>query len=427
MSQEKTTTRDDPAVGERVRRQYTRVPFPPVSFFPIAEGPPKDTNWHYSFTEMYYHAFHRYRAPAGARLLDAGCGTGYGVVYLRHQAPGAEVHAFDFSAKSLELARQRVEAMGGEPVTFHELDALDIGALPGEFDAIFCSGVVHHTADPVRALAQLESKLKPDGVIYLMLYSLFGRREFLLMHRAISLLCRDPHDQLEGLHVGRALFDCLPPANPIATFERTRWSNNHRKDDATFIDAYVNANDKDYSIREVFHDLEAAGLRFVDFTDSHMWELEACLTPRPELTARFEALPPLERYDVVENLDPTREQYHFCASHAEHVPAPPRWLRQGSLDEDADDLTALSSPYASEAGPDPSRPGLVLWRGYFGHSALLDPPSVELLSSCDGRRSARELARSWEKKLGQEGSGKGLKNLLAFHRAGLAYVKQLEE
>jgi len=38
-------------------------------------------------------------------------------VQIRHQAPGAEVHAFDFSARSLEFARRKIEALGGEPVT----------------------------------------------------------------------------------------------------------------------------------------------------------------------------------------------------------------------------------------------------------------------------------------------------------------------
>jgi hypothetical protein len=52
---------------------------------------------------------------------------------------------------------------------------------------------------------------------------------------------------------------------------------------------------------------------------------------------------------------------------------------------------------------------------------------VELLNSCDGRRSARELTRIWEAKLGKARSGKGLRNLLAFHRAGLVYLKDLEE
>ena len=131
--------------------------------------------------------------------------------------------------------------------------------------SIFCSGVVHHTADPVRALQELKSKLKPDGVLYLMLYSQFGRRPTMLMQRAIKMLSRNPKDQQEGLQVGRMLFDALPSTNPIATWEREKWSDNHRAHPEAFIDMYVNANEKNYSIREVYADLAAAGLQFVRF------------------------------------------------------------------------------------------------------------------------------------------------------------------
>ena len=425
MSSGEKDMRKVPSVGDLVRQQYTQAPFPPVGLFPIVKGSPKKLIWSYSFAEVYYHAFRIYREPAGKRLLDAGCGTGHGIIQIRHQAPGAEVHAFDFSPKSLELAQQRVEAMGGEPVTFHEMDILELTSLPGQFDAIFCSGVVHHTANPIRALIQLKSKLKPDGVLYLMLYSQYGRRETILMQRAIKLMCKDPTDQREGLRVGRQIFDCLPPRNPIVVWERTRWSNNHRKHDEAFIDMYVNANEKDYTIRGVCEDLSAAGLKFLRFTDPHLWHLSGRMKAPSELIERFNALPPLGQYEIMENLFPDHDQYAFVATHEECPVTPPAWLSGGLLAPQEDKLTAMRSPFAKTLGPEPGRPGSTLWAGYFGARARLNKDSIDLLNSCDGRYSVKKIVEVWEQSHPAVAQGKGLLNIHTMEYYGLIYLKEI--
>jgi len=409
-------------VSERVRTQYTRAPFPPVSFYPIVNGPPQQRIWLYSFTETFYHAFRVLRKPAGVRLLDAGCGTGHGIQQIRHLAPGAEVHACDFSAESLALARRRIDALGGEPVTFHELNLLDLSALPGKFDAIFCSGVVHHTANPVRALQQLKSKLKPDGVLYLMLYSQFGRRPTLLMQRAIKLLSRNPADQQEGLRWGRMLFDGLPAANPIATWEREKWGDNHRQHAEAFIDMYVNANEKNYSVREIYHDLAAAGLRFCRFSNPHSWDLAGQMSAAPELLERYRALPELEQFELVEHLFPDQDQYLFVATHEENTRAMPEWVSRGSLVGMEDRLTAVRSPFAQELKIAKPRPGFSLWKGYFEQAAWLDPHTLDLLARCDGQLSLKEIAAGWEQRHGAEVQGKGAEFLRQLESYGLVYL-----
>ena len=408
-------------ISSRVREQYTRAPFPPVSFFPIVSGPPAQRIWLYSYTEACYHAFREYRLPAGRRILDAGCGTGHGIVQIRHQAPGAEVHACDFSAQSLAIARQRIAAMGGEPVTFHELNLLDLAGLPGQFDAIFCSGVVHHTADPVRALAQLKSKLKPDGVLYLMLYSQFGRRETLLMQRALKLLCPDPTDQQEGLRLGRLVFDGLPPANPIATWERVKWNNNHRQHAEAFIDMYVNANEKNYTVAGVFADLAAAGLKFLRFANAHEWVLANRMNAHPDLLARFNALAPLAQYEVIENLFPHQDQYLFFVTHAENDPPQPGWLATGSLAGWEDQLTAVRSPLAASLTSVADPNGYFWWAGYFGQRTRLDAGAVRLLNGCDRRRSLREVCAEWGRQQPAGLRDKGLEWLRMLEAYGLIY------
>ncbi len=419
---EKQYSESEMAISERVRSQYSQAPFPPVSLFPIKSGAPQQPIWLYSFAEAYYHAFRVRRKPDGARLLDAGCGTGHGVRQIRHLAPNAEVHACDFSIQSLAHAEKRIEALGDGPVTFHEMNLLDMSGLAGTFDAIFCSGVVHHTANPVRALLQLKSKLKPDGVLYLMLYSRFGRQPTILMQQAIKLLIRNSKDQQEGLRLGRMLFDALPPTNPIATWEREKWKNNHRKHAEAFIDMYVNANEKNYSVREVYKDLEAAGLRLVRFSNPQTWNLAERMAAQPELVERFAALPKLEQYELIEHLFPDQDQYLFFATHAENPMTLPEWAASGTFAGQEDQLTAIRSKFAKELKTAKPQPGITLWSGYYGRNVRLDQQTVELLECCDGRRSIKKIAEAWEQKHGPKAQGKGTEYIRMMENQGLVYI-----
>ncbi len=363
-------------ISQRVRQQYEDAPFPPVSAFPVRSE--VDRVWLYSFSEVYYHAFGRWRDPAQARLLDAGCGTGMGIQQIRHLAPGAEVHACDLSSASLKVAAQRIEALGQGTVAFHQMDLLDLSALPGRFDAIFCSGVVHHTGDPVQALRQLKSKLKPDGVLYLMLYSRFGRRPTMLMRRVLQLLEAD-------VSLGSELIAALPKDHFLARWEyETKGGLNltHRE---WFIDTYLNAQEKNYSIGEVFSDLREAGLRFVRFAHPQWWELHHRMQAPPEMARRFASLPEQQRYELMEHLFSDQEEYFFLATHEDYQPvAAPR---------DPAGWTAVRSAFARNRGLQPD--GGSLWQGYFGMGLSVDGYFEPLIEGCNGRQSLQEMCAAW--------------------------------
>ena len=117
----------------------------------------------------YYRALHRHvirslasRLPAtGARVLDAGCGTG-GLLRRLHEArPLWSLTGLDLSPLACELARERT---GGEVVQG------SIAALPfpaGTFDAVVSCDVACQVTDPVLALREFNRGLKPGGVLVL--------------------------------------------------------------------------------------------------------------------------------------------------------------------------------------------------------------------------------------------------------------------
>ena len=100
---------------------------------------------------------------AGARVLDAGCGTGALAVALARR--GADVVAVDLSPTLVDLARERMPAGLGEgstrmgSITFLAGDMLDPAL--GRFDhAVAMDSLIHYrTADMAEAVAGLAARI----------------------------------------------------------------------------------------------------------------------------------------------------------------------------------------------------------------------------------------------------------------------------
>ena len=99
--------------------------------------------------------------PVGPRVLDFGCGDGFGAPLLRSMLGAFSVTGVDVSAALLDIARRRYAGAG---IGF-ELLGRD-WARPGEFDLAYTNGVFHHIPVDQRATAleQVRSALKPGGV-----------------------------------------------------------------------------------------------------------------------------------------------------------------------------------------------------------------------------------------------------------------------
>jgi SAM-dependent methyltransferase len=97
--------------------------------------------------------------PAGARVLEAGCGTGAQSVTLSARSPQARFTSIDVSAESLAVARARA-------LPNVEFRQADLFTMPDEtFDHVFVCFVLEHLSDPVGALMRLKTLLRPGGTI----------------------------------------------------------------------------------------------------------------------------------------------------------------------------------------------------------------------------------------------------------------------
>lgn len=117
----------------------------------------------------YYRALHRHVGrslaavlpEAGARVLDAGCGTGGLLRRLHGARPQWTLTGLDFSPLACELARERT---GGEVVQG------SVAALPfadAQFDAITSCDVVCQVTEPAQAVREFHRVLRPGSFVVL--------------------------------------------------------------------------------------------------------------------------------------------------------------------------------------------------------------------------------------------------------------------
>jgi SAM-dependent methyltransferase len=100
------------------------------------------------------------RIAPSARVLEVGCGAGYGAAHLAGSV--AELVATDFSDDAVAHARAAHPS-----VRFVRAGALDLPFDAHSFDAIVSFQVIEHIEDDRRYARELARVLRPGGALYL--------------------------------------------------------------------------------------------------------------------------------------------------------------------------------------------------------------------------------------------------------------------
>lgn len=276
-----------------VRQLYTEHPYPAV---------PAHLR-HDSFPYQLLSEVEGGPLPSSLQILDAGCGTGAGVIPVATQHPDARVVGIDLSETALSSVRAEVLRRGLTNLELRALDLMDANALaglrdrsPNGFDVIYASGVIHHLSDAELGLSNLAALLAPGGVMSLMVYGEHGRRPVTRMAEALQRICAG----LEGdarLTLARDLVRELP-AGPVT---RAPWDDAELIHDAEFVDRYLHVNAETYTVPQALDLIASSGLRLLRWTESRAWSPLSLFGPG-RVTDALDALPPRARWAAIELL-----------------------------------------------------------------------------------------------------------------------------
>jgi len=124
------------------------------------------------------------RLPAGARILEAGCGTGETACYLA--AHGYRVTGLDRHPQMLAKARERAKTTGAG-VEWVEGDIAAMPFPPASFDVVLAESATIF-APVARALGEYRRVLKPGGLVLDTEIALIGSMSRELRGRIASFL-----------------------------------------------------------------------------------------------------------------------------------------------------------------------------------------------------------------------------------------------
>ena len=126
--------------------------------------------------------------PADAKkILIAGCGT-FAPYPWSVANPDSKITALDLSKRSLRRARLHCFLHGCRNVVYQCGDLLESSGASSEFGLIDSFGVLHHLDDPLSGLKSLEARLLDGGILRIMVYSRYARKEEESIRRALRLL-----------------------------------------------------------------------------------------------------------------------------------------------------------------------------------------------------------------------------------------------
>jgi tetratricopeptide (TPR) repeat protein/2-polyprenyl-3-methyl-5-hydroxy-6-metoxy-1,4-benzoquinol methylase len=161
------------AVSTAVRSQYEEHPYPRWQRVRVdAKWASLDAMLHQRFPDTYRPG----ALAAPERILVAGCGTGRQPIATARRFPCASILAVDLSVASLAYALRKTRELAIANIEYRHADLLALGALTERFDAIECTGVLHHLHDPLSGWRTLAALLRPGGVMLVGLYSTIARR-----------------------------------------------------------------------------------------------------------------------------------------------------------------------------------------------------------------------------------------------------------
>ncbi len=111
--------------------------------------------------------FARFEASRGLDVLEVGVGAG--TDFVQWARCGARARGIDFTQSAVRLTRERLE-LESLPGDVQVADAEELPFDDASFDIVYAYGVIHHTPNTRKAVAEIYRVLRPGGRARIMIY-----------------------------------------------------------------------------------------------------------------------------------------------------------------------------------------------------------------------------------------------------------------
>ncbi|MEW6688688.1 MAG: class I SAM-dependent methyltransferase [Pseudomonadota bacterium] len=227
-------------------------------------------------------------------ILVAGCGANAAArIAFRH--PKATVVGIDLSEASLAHERHLKARHRLDNLTLRRCRIEDAQELDRTFDLIDSSGVLHHLPDPAAGLKSLAGLLRPDGVVFLMLYGKYGRAGAYMAQEIFRALgVGQSPDDVAFVKQALASFKV---DHPVSVYRATAEDLGY---DAGIVDTFLHPQDRPFTVAACLELVDAAGLAFQGWMDNFYYYPEWQMPRDSALFRRLEKLPDHELWQVME-------------------------------------------------------------------------------------------------------------------------------
>jgi SAM-dependent methyltransferase len=232
----------------QVKRHYQCYPYPE---YPLVASVRRSDTYALNLSALWCR-FNGTLPPAPAKeILIAGCGT-FAPYPWSIANPDCKITALDLSEKSLKRARLHCLLHWRRNVVYRCGDLRDSAAISGEFGLIDSYGVLHHLDDPLSGLRSLEARLMPGGILRIMVYSRYARKEEESIRRALRLLGVSNPSQARKL---------LKKARPGSRLAGYMAASDEARTDAGIADALLHPNVHTFRIDSLMDVIRQTGLK----------------------------------------------------------------------------------------------------------------------------------------------------------------------
>jgi SAM-dependent methyltransferase len=293
-----------------VKNQYDRYPYPAaqenltdfISRKSFQAGCPS------VFSHLYWP--HREKR-LNLDILVAGCGTMQAPKFAVN-LPDARITAIDICDNSIEHTNRLLRLHDIRNVITRRLPVEDAATLGKEFDLVVSTGVLHHLPDPAEGLDALQSVLRTDGSMYLMLYGKYGRDgiyylQELFRRAGLSAASVTPAD----LALVRQLLELLPPHHPVAT--RADFFKRFDVGDEELVDLFLHPQDRGYSIPDITRLLDGGGMKLQSMLFRAHYAPRCSGLAASGLMGRVNLLPDIEQLAIGELFRAAVHMHFFIA------------------------------------------------------------------------------------------------------------------